>query len=218
MTSRAGRKRRAPDRAGADRPSALAPTGRTGPTGFTLLEVILSVGLLVMLAGIAIGVFWGTLSQASTQENANRITALLRSARAEAANTGLRYRLSFDEETSQPMLSVEADPLGVPGGFAACQAWWAEDARLQEGVRVLLCERLSETAFAQDSAGWPESEDRKDQVLSNVDFYPDGSSDSVRIVLGNDDEEHPWAAEITLNGVDGTIEAREIDLEEEPLE
>ena len=49
-------------------------------------------------------------------------------------------------------------------------------------------------------------------------FYPDGTSDSARIVLAEDAEDHPWAVEITLNGVDGTIQMREIDTEEEPIE
>ena len=172
----------------------------------------------MLLAGVSIGVFWGTLAEAGTSENASRITSLLRSARADAANTGRRYRLSFDEQTSHPVVAVETDPLGEPGTFTLAAFWWADQAKLQAGVRVVLCERTGDSVFADESASASDPGRDRELKLDEVNFYPDGSSDSVRIVLANDDEEHPWAVEITLNGLDGTISTREIDTAEEPIE
>lgn len=201
-------------------------TGRTGarapaqprPAAFTLVEIVLSLSILALLAGVSISVFWGTLAEARTKENANRIRSLLLSARADAANAGRRYRLSFDEETRQPTLSVEPDPLAKPGVFLPCDLWWVRQAELQAGVRVAVCERIGDSVFADESEGAAKSQRDRDSVLEEVNFYPDGSSDSARIVLANDDEHHPWAVEITLNGLDGTITTREIDTEEEPIE
>lgn len=217
MTSRAGRKSSRCDPA----PAALGSvrhSARRGPNAFTLLEIILSLSILVLLAGVSIGVFWGTLAEAGTSENASRITSLLRSARADAANTGRRYRLSFDEQTSHPVVAVETDPLGEPGAFRPAAFWWADQAKLQAGVRVVLCERTGDSVFADESESASDPGRDRELKLDEVNFYPDGSSDSVRIVLANDDEEHPWAVEITLNGLDGTISTREIDTAEEPIE
>ena len=202
---------------GSDQWPAQRPGGGSA-AAFTLLEIVLSVSLLVLLASVSIGVFWGTLAEAGTKENANRITSLLRSARAEAANTGRRYRLSFDEETGQPTVGVELSPLAEPGAFKPCNVWWVERARLADGVQVALCQRTGDSVFADESGPAGESARDGRAPLEEVNFYPDGSSDSARIVLANEDEDHPWAVEITLNGVDGTIATREIDIEEEPIE
>jgi len=186
--------------------------------GFTLLELLLSVTLLAMLALVSIGVWWGTLAEADTRENINRITSLLRSARAEAARAGRRCRLTFDEQTGQPLLTVETDPLADPGIFQKRRPWWVKQAQLQAGVRVLTCRRVGDSAFAR--CGRPESSAGEDDqaAFDELDFYPDGTSDSARIVLTNNDEEKPWTVEITLNGLDGAITAREIDPEAEPIE
>ena len=216
MTSRAGLTTRRND---VDSPSGEARrhSARLAPRAFTLLELILSLSLLMLLAGAAIGTFWGTLSATKTQANADRICSLLRATRAEAANTGRRFQISFDAETRQPVVAIEEDPLGEPGVFSPCKAWWAEGVELMEGVRVVLCHRTGDSAFTD--AGQPTRAPGKgDDSLSSLTFWPDGSSDSARIVLANDDEDHPWVVEITLNGVDGTIATRQIDTEEEPIE
>ncbi len=179
---------------------------------------MLSLGLLVLLAGVTIGVFWGVLGETRTQESANRMSALLRIARAEAANAGRRFRLSFDEQTGQPVVSIEADPLAAPGAFQPYASWWARQGQLQEGTRVALCRRTGDSAFLEDSQASEGPRSKDEAALEEIHFYTDGSSDSARIVLTNDDEEHPWAVEITLNGLDGTIATREIDTAVEPIE
>ena len=174
--------------------------------------------LLVLLASVTIGALWGTLAKAGRNENVNRITSLLRSVRAEAANRGRRFQLTFDEEARRPIVSVEDDPFGQPGVFTPYNAWWAERAQLQEGVRVVLCQRTGDSAFADggEHVRGPGDGGRSD--LSALNFHPDGASDSARIILADSDEDRPWAVEITLNGVDGSISTREIDTEEEPIE
>ena len=55
-------------------------------------------------------------------------------------------------------------------------------------------------------------------ALAALGFTPDGGSDSARIVIATDDEDRPWAAEIILNGADGTITSREFNTDQEPIE
>ena len=179
--------------------------------------MVLALGLVLLLAGLVVGAFYGTLEFVQIKDTSSRFCALLRTARAEAANRGKRFRLGFEPETTQPQVSFEPDPLGQPGQFVNVQAWWVRAAELAAGVRVARCERTGVGAFADLDARRPGT-DQADSELAELTFYPDGSSDSARIVLTHDDEEHPWAVEITLNGVDGTLSTRQIDTQEELLE
>lgn len=190
----------------------LTAAGATG-AGFTLLEMVLAMVLVVLLASLAVGSLFGTLASMRTKEHSSRIASLLRAARAEAANTACRLRLSFDPETTQPLLGIERDALGDPGVFEPLDTWWVKLAALDHGVRILLCERTGASDFVEVGAKTTGGGDDEPE-LAEVTFYPDGSSDSVRIVLGNDDEDRPWMVEVTLNGVDGSIKTRQIDEEE----
>ena len=192
---------------------ALTAAGATG-AGFTLLEMVLAMVLVVLLASLAVGSLLGTLESMRTKEHSSRIASLLRAARAEAANTACRLRLSFDPETTQPLLGIERDALGDPGVFEPVDTWWVKLATLDSGVSVLLCERTGASDFVEVGAATTGGGGDEEPELAEVTFYPDGSSDSVRIVLGNDDEDRPWKVEVTLNGVDGSIKTRQIDEEE----
>jgi len=177
------------------------------------------LALLALLAGLAVAVFGPTLGRTRVRDSAARLAALLRAARAEAAITGRRLRLSFDEQTGQPTVSIEPEPLEEPGSFRPYQAWWVRSARLPEGLSVVSCELLGASALTDEQILQGGQTDQEDQSqLAEVTFYPDGGSDSARILLAEDTEDQPWAAEITLNGVDGTIQVREVDTEEEPIE
>ena len=196
----------------------MSPPGRRRSGGFTLLELVLSLSLLALLTGVAIGAFWGTLSATKIRASATRMSSLLRSMRAEAANTGRRLQLTFDEETRQPMVSIEADPLGEPGVFAPHNPWWAEKLELMEGVHVALCRLTGDSVFSGQPDRPGDLADADQAELAPLTFAPDGSSDSARIVLAREGAEHTWAVEITLNGVDGSVSTRQIDTEEEPIE
>jgi len=176
---------------------------------------MLTLSLIVLLAGLTVGAMWGTLASVQTRENATRIAALLRAARAEAANTGRRLRISFDDETTQPIVSFEPDGLAEPNVFLPYEAWWVRRARLEASVVVESCRRTGASDFEViDPVGLEPSDD--EDALSDVDFYPDGSSDSARIVLARYVEDGPaWKMEITLNGIDGTVAQRRIPLDEE---
>jgi len=189
----------------------LAPGGRrvSAQTAFTLLELLLALALLTLMMGLALGAVWNSLRSVKIAEHGTRMCALLRATRAEAANTGRRFRISFDAETRQPLVSVEPNPLTEPGTFAPCEAWWVRQAAFDENVQILRCERTGASDFAERNASTPSLEGENAE-LAELTFYPDGSSDSVRLVLTNDDEDRPWRLLITLNGVDGTIQKREI--------
>ncbi|MHC4716473.1 MAG: GspH/FimT family pseudopilin [Planctomycetota bacterium] len=181
--------------------------------GFTLLETVLALAVLALLAGLALATFYGTLDSVRMKESASRMAALLRTARAQAGNAGKRFRLRFDEQTGQPAVTVEADPLGAPGEWTAYRAWWVEAAELHAGVTVARCELTGPEAFGDLDAALA-AQERDEDAPAVVTFRPDGTSDSARILLTCGEGEDLWAVEITLNGIDGTVRQRQFDPEQ----
>lgn len=93
--------------------------------GFTLVELLLTVGLLLLLLGAVIFNFSTLQRGAALEDGANQMEALLRFARAQAAGTGRQVQIRFDEDVgdglSVPLgrLQVlwEPDPVARPGFF-----------------------------------------------------------------------------------------------------
>src|SRR5687768_10309322 len=114
------------------------PTGR----GFTLVELLLTVVLLMLLASAAVISFSSLLSGSELEEGAAQMEGLMRYARAHAANTGKKVQLVFEEQTSDGMIVPlgnvrvlwEADPLGFPGNMSALP----EAASMLAGVNNLV--------------------------------------------------------------------------------
>lgn len=220
MTSRTGRKRTAASDAAAARPRHRSRRR----AGFTLVELVLALLILVLLSGALIASFHGSLASVRIEENVSRMVSMLKTARADAALTGRRLQVTFDPDTTQPVVSIETDPLAEPNVFKPYLAWWAQRLRLTGDVRVLVCELTGASSFmertAEGGSAQGEVVEGAEGVLSPVTFTPDGGSDSLRMVLGLADEDIPWTVEITLNGADGTVKTRRLDLltEEELLE
>jgi len=100
---------------------------------FTLLEVLLVIGLLAVLAGLAMPVMFGELARRELTESAENVRSLVVMARANAMISGNRYRIRWDAESRQPIVEHEPDAIGAPGEFVAVQAAWArEDVLLRK--------------------------------------------------------------------------------------
>jgi prepilin-type N-terminal cleavage/methylation domain-containing protein len=208
----------------------------SAPRGFTLIETVLVLALLVLLAGLTISSFSGTSGQAGQEECVQRLAALCKSARAEAAGPGRRLRLSFPG--GQPLLEAEADPLNKPGEFAPLDAWWADKATLDEPLRVsavtldgnagLVAAQIQAQGgdgkpaapAAQtpptgqtSSAGQPQQSNSTSsagqETLPYILFRPDGSNDGATVTISDPTSETPetaWTRQIRLSGVDGSIQ------------
>jgi len=177
-----------------------------------MFELVLVLALLALLGSMAALSLHGLLDSARVRDGATRLAALLRTARAQAGNEGKRFRLHVDADTGQPVVSVEADPLEAPGEFVPYQAWWIDAAQLAEGVTIARCERTGPDAFADLDAALHGEED--EDAPATITFYPDGTSDSARLILARCAAENLQAVEITLNGIDGAIRRRQLDPEE----
>jgi Tfp pilus assembly protein FimT len=186
--------------------------------GLTLLEMVLVMALLVMLTGMVV-MNVGTWRHADRlEEGVDRFGTVLRMAGAEAAATGRRIRLSFDEEsddeeTGRCSVLWEPKPLAEPEQFTAySRCSWV--TRIPNGlVRVVRSELTGSSAYRtlRVQTGREETEDN---ALQPVTFYPDGSSDSAIFELVDARGSESRLAVIQLDGVNRVTTERIVSVEE----
>jgi prepilin-type N-terminal cleavage/methylation domain-containing protein len=189
----------------------------TGPhphlagSGFTLVELLLTVALLLLLLGAAVISFSTLLHSSELEEGVNQLEGLVRFARAHAANTGKKVQLTFQELTVEgvlaPMGTVqavwEADPIGKPGEFAPL----AEAAAMTASVNELLwVEEVRDAENAQPTnRGTQEATEEVGYGFGPITFYADGSCDSAEIIVSTRSPEEVRKVSLRVSGVTGAI-------------
>lgn len=218
---------------------------------FTLIELLLTVSLIVLLAGSFILSLDGLDSGARLEQGAAHLQTLFRYARGQAANTGRHLRIVFGPEApamaaevnstnAAPSLSStnsgiqvlwESDPLGAPGRFEPFPGAEMLIEQVNELVKILEVNLpgstppdLSELAFDpllepppppafENSTNLTLTVDSQAMHWPTLDCYPDGSSDSLQVVLGAASGEDRRHAVVMLWGVSGASMSRFISTE-----
>ncbi len=212
--------------------------------GFTLVELVLTIALLLLLIGaVAVG-FGSARTGAQLEEGAGQLESLFRFARAEAGSSGRRVQVRFVEAgdlgttnssslTPGVVVEWEPDPLSEPGRFVPLTAAGPFADRVNDLVRF---ERMTESGMPESAAGWEEdldpdpgleSPDENAGIAADlpealpagippVGFYPDGSSDSAELVLVSQDEADGRRLRLELSGLTGAVRLRWIAAEGEP--
>jgi prepilin-type N-terminal cleavage/methylation domain-containing protein len=112
---------------------------------FTLLELLLVLGLMAIMAAMVMPSLFGRFTRAQLPESANKMRALLQLTRANAMLEGRRHRVRFPREDEldglgerrQPIIEVEDDPIEAPDDFRPVLDSWAQDETLHRGVRCV---------------------------------------------------------------------------------
>ncbi len=112
---------------------------------YTLIEVVLVVGLLMVISALTLPNFINELERQQLPGSARQLRSLLTLVRANAAFDGLRYRLRFAAENEedllldrfQPIVEREDDPIREPEVFRQVTAPWAIGTTLLKGVRCI---------------------------------------------------------------------------------
>jgi prepilin-type N-terminal cleavage/methylation domain-containing protein len=113
--------------------------------GFTLLEILLVIGLLAIVMAMVMPNLIGDFTRAQLPESARQMRALMQLTRANAMIDGLRYRIRFPREDEldgqgsqrQPVVEVEDEPLANPEQFRPVLASWARDETMLRGIRCV---------------------------------------------------------------------------------
>ena len=198
---------------------------RRAGSGFTLVELLLAISLLLMLVGAVVFSFSTLLNGTRLEEGAGQLESLIRFARAQAANSGRKVQLVFDSETSGVSSSAaaglrltwEADPLGQPGVFQSMdEALWQAEA--VNGLIQIQSVQLLEAGWEQTTATEPGlsvdvGDDLAADPLTPITFYPDGSSDSAEIILSSRVAEEEQQMSVRIEGLSGSIRRQLIRVE-----
>ncbi len=126
-------------------PDSQASRGnrRQRPRAYTLLEVILAIGLLVAISAMAIPSFVRQIEREELPGSGRQLRSLLAMTRAHASFDGMRYRIRFPKEDEkdpmggdqQPLIEREDDPIHDPEVFNEVKAPWIMGKTLLGNVR-----------------------------------------------------------------------------------
>jgi len=144
------------------RPAAQRPKQVAQATGgFTLLELIVVLGLVGVLLGLAAPSLKGFFASRQTADAAAQILALTQLAGSRAAAQGTVYRLNIDPQTNTYWLTVQEE-----GAFV--------DLGCEFGRRFL----LPEGTTIRVQSPWGDA-----SPLSYIEFYPSGRTEEATIEL-----------------------------------
>jgi type II secretory pathway pseudopilin PulG len=212
--------------------SRTSPGHRDTGAGFTLVELLLAVALVVLLLGAVVFNFAGLQRGASLDEGGSQFESLLRLARAQAASRGRQIEIAFEEDVGEGLfvplgnLRVlwEPDPVQRPGIFEPLRDLQEyvrrltdlvsiEEVRLVEGNNfdsappAALDAPASGDAPAEPFTAFAESESML-VTFPPIAFQPDGSSDSAEIILASRADDDPRRIAVRLQGITGAIRRR----------
>lgn len=206
MISRTGqttRRASRPSLPGAPSRGSAVPAVRAA--GFTLIEMLLAVGICLLLLGLGLTVLSSMGAGRALEDGAWRFEGVLRMARAEAANQGRRLRLDFDPQAGTPIILWEPDPVAQPGVFEVYTACSWLNMLPTDQVTITRCQLVGASAYQTlnlDAMNAPAA--GQQAALQAVTFYPDGSCDTAEIELVDASGEDPRTAVIDLDGLTGT--------------
>lgn len=104
--------------------------------GFTLLELLLVLALLVLLSAMAWPLMQSQMVAAELPESASRMRSLLYLTRSAAMLEHRRHRIRFSPKDQQPVVEIEYDPILEPGRYVPVDQDWALEPALLEDVQV----------------------------------------------------------------------------------
>jgi type II secretory pathway pseudopilin PulG len=208
-----------------------------GGLGFTLLEVLLTVVLLLALMAAVVYNFESAKRGSDLEEGARQVEALVRFAGAQAANSGKAVQLRFGEDvtissSTNPVSESSTNSVNDIPAIENLEDWgtklrvvYESDPVLQPGVFVDLAEakpfldaiaervriekvRTPERPLNQSTNELAMTEGAaKSDGASAVTFYPDGTSETVDIFLISKEREDLREMVVRVDGVTGSVRA-----------
>jgi prepilin-type N-terminal cleavage/methylation domain-containing protein len=194
----------------------------TRRSGYTLLEMIVVLGVLAALAALSWPMLRGVLNKSRVQEAAKQVGAILGRARLTAIETGAVQQFRFQpggqqfdispyqgpqtdaataDQVNQANLAVPDDPNASTPGTPIDDGILPDDVtrfQLPDGIAFFVPDTSSSTspddvnAQPQDDSGW----------APPILFFPSGRSSNARIrLLGQQD----LYVDLTLRGLTGTV-------------
>ena len=169
---------------------------------FTLLEMTLVIGILAVIAAMAVPALMREIQRARLPESAKRLRSLVAMVRAHAAYDCKRYRIRFPDEENeekdhlggdrQPIIECEEDPFEDPEVFIRVTAPWAIGTTLLEEVwcAEVRLGRPTAAGIRESREGRSKIEDELEELFEEfeperppLEIEPDGTSEWATFVL-----------------------------------
>jgi len=186
--------------------------------GYTLMELLLSVVLLLMLVGAAVFSFSSLQRDAQLDEGVLRVETLMRLAKAHAANSGRQVQVVFTAEAetdstgSVVKVVWEPEPLTKPGEFVELTTATPVADGVNELVVIETPKPAEAVAPETPDTTAVESAPAEEAVASEtvappaaISFYPDGSSDPAEIIVASRNAEDSRRVSLQLMGTTGSM-------------
>ncbi len=156
-------------------------------SAFTLLELVMVITIIGIMAGAVIPSLSNSLQARRLGDYCDTLSSMIHYARSLAVERSMVTKVSFAENSSNPRLSVESDPLNAPGTF--------ED----ESFPLFIGKE-----FGQDItiAGMEKNALEGSQAEYEITFNPDGSTSDTFIYV-TDETERVFTVGIT--GLTGQV-------------
>jgi type II secretion system protein H len=145
--------------------------GRRSARGFTLVELILVMVVLVAVTAVVAPRFSDSFPSLQVRKSADRIFAWARKARADAAATGACHRLVLEPERRAFWIEREARPLKEPGKFTPLGGAWEEET-LPPDVVLSVVDGLEM--------------DPSNSKRRYLEFFPDGSASAGSLEVSHE--------------------------------
>jgi len=200
-------------------------TGNRG-RGFTLMEVMLTMCLLVVIAALAWPALDKPFANQRLRKAADKIRAEWYGARVEALNSGLTHIFRYTIDGDSYRIERQAAP-ETPSDVAydttydatTGQQSYAADlpatqGRLPEGVTFVVSETALDTRVATIESQSASVSSLEASWSDPILFYPDGTTSTARLVLRN---QHSRCIELALRGLTGVVKVGELYTDEDVL-
>ncbi|TWT96950.1 hypothetical protein Pla108_27270 [Botrimarina colliarenosi] len=174
-----------------------------GPAGFTLVELMLVLSLVVVLAALAAPSLSGTLARVRLEAAAEAVRTAWADARLEAMRTGQPVVFQCRLGTGEYTLSKLTDATAALAG--------ATDTADQEQLANDEHEDLGAITFTQLSVGDPLDPLLDPSVAACVVFRPDGAADDAWAIV---EAANGQRRQITLRGLTGAARIEEVAVSE----
>lgn len=156
-------------------PRTTSPEPKGPAGGFTLVELLLVLSLVVLLAALATPALTGTLARVRLDAAAEQVRTAWADARLEAMRTGSPVAFQCRLETSEYTLSKLEDATAALQGSTET----ADQVRLADDEH----DDLGDVTFVRLTTGDPADPAVDPNVGACVVFYPDGLTDDAVAVI-----------------------------------
>lgn len=209
--------------------------------GLTLIELLLSVALLLLFVGAIAFSFSSLQKNVQLDEGLSRLESLIGFARAHSAHSGRTVYLTLETVSDDPekidlepdarfQLKWEPSPFEQPGvmtnltaippsveavnDLVKAEVYVEPETVLEDSASLLMSGDEAEDTLAEAAFEASESDDAGTgaaETLATYAFFPDGSSDSAKLVVTARDPEDKRRFLVELIGLTGAVRRQELD-------